>query len=160
MMMRISRKHLAGGICSVFLVILSGCSGGPLGPFPGGRLQGVPASAPADWSGIGESKICEIETNPKDPYSVTVSCTVVDGQMYVNAGGRESPWAANVIADPNVRLRIDGEIYPVRAVRVEDKEEIARFGKVWTSQGFFLRDPTQFSEVWLFRLVPERGLLD
>ena len=154
MMMRISRKYLAGGIFSVFLVISSGCSGGPLGPFPGGRLQGVPASPPADWSGIGESKICEIETKPKDPYSVTVSCTVVDGQMYVNAGGRESPWAANVIADPNVRLRIDGEIYPVQAVRVEDKEEIARFGKIWTSQGFFLRDPTQFSEVWLFRLVP------
>ncbi|MDG1960549.1 MAG: nitroreductase/quinone reductase family protein [Candidatus Binatia bacterium] len=153
-MMRISRKLIVGGMLSVFVGLSSGCAGGPLGPFPGGRLQGVPAVRAADWAGIGESEICEIETNPKEPYSVTVSCTLVDGQMYVNAGGRESPWAANVIADPNVRLRLDGKIYPVRAVRVEDKEEIARFGKVWTSQGFFLRDPTQFSEVWLFRLVP------
>ena len=153
-MTTIARKQIFTVACFLALGLLGGCAGGPLGPFPGGRLQGVPAVPSVDWEGVGEYEICEIETKPLDPYSVTVACTLVDGQMYVNAGGRESPWAANIIADPNVRVRIDGKIYDVRGIRVEDKAEIARFGKVWTSQGFFLRDPTQFSEVWVFRLVP------
>ena len=98
--------------------------------------------------------MCEIETNPSDPYSVTVACTLVGGEMYVNAGGSEKPWAKNIVDDPNVRVRIDGRIHDLRGIRVEDEAEIARFGEVWTSQGWFLRDPTQFEEVWVFRLVP------
>lgn len=31
--------------------------------------------------------------------------------------------------------------------------EIAAFGKAWTDQSMFRRDPTQLDEVWLYRLV-------
>lgn len=134
------------------MVFLVGC-GGPFGMIPGGRMEGTSAQWDQTWSKVGDSGIGEIETNPADPYSVTVAYTVVDGQLYVNAGNSEKRWAKNTVDDPNVRFRIDGEIYDLRAIRVEDPAEIARFGKAWT-QGWFRRDPTQFDEVWIFRLVP------
>lgn len=150
---RIETKRTIGPILVLGLSLLYGC-GGPLGPFPGGVLEGKPARADPTWNGLGDSGICELETNPADPYSVTVACTVIDGQLYVNAGGTEKRWAKNIVDDPNVRLRIDGEIYDLRGIRVQDPAEIARFGKAWTSQSFFRRDPAAYDEVWVFRLVP------
>lgn len=132
---------------------LLGACGGPLGFIPGGRLDGTTVPVDLSWSGLGDSGIAEIETNPGDPYSVTIAYTVVDGQLYVNAGNREKRWAKNTVDYPDVRLRIDGEIYDLRAIRVEDPAEIARFGKAWTS-GWFRRDPTQYEQVWIFRLIP------
>lgn len=134
-------------------MLLVGC-GGPVGVFPGGRMDGPPAPADPGWRGVGDAGIAQIETNPANPYSVTVAYTVLDGQLYVNAGGSEKRWARNVVNDPNVRLRIDGEIHDLRAIRIEDRDEIARFGEAWTGQSWFRRDPTQFDEVWIFRLVP------
>ncbi len=134
------------------LAALGGC-GGPFGFIPGGRLDGAPARWDRTWSNVGESGIAEIETDPGEPYSVTVAYTVVAGQLYVNAGGSEKRWARNTVDHPDVRLRIDGAIYDLRAIRVEDSAEIARFGDAWTGQSWFRRDPTQFEEVWIFRLV-------
>ena len=144
-------NRIAGA--ALALGFLCGC-GGPLGPFPGGMLQGTSASSSANWAEVGEYEICELETNPQAPHSVTVACTIVDGQMYVNAGGSEKPWAKNIRDDPNVRVRIDGQISELRGIRVKDDAEIARFGKAWNSQSWFRRDPTQYKEVWIFRLVP------
>lgn len=134
------------------LALVSACNG-PLGPIPGGRISGSDAAVPAGWTGLGDSGLAEIETNPSDPYSVTIAYTIVDGQLYANAGGKESRWAKNTVENPEVRLKIDGKIYDVRAIRVEDPAEIASFGKAWT-RDLFRRDPTQFDELWLFRLVP------
>lgn len=147
------RKSIRTGAFALALGLFCGC-GGPLGPLPGGMLQGTSAAPSGNWDEVGEYEICELETNPKEPYSVTVACTIVDGQMYVNAGGSEKPWARNIRDDPNVRLRIDGRIYELRGLRVEDEAETARFGAAWTSQSWFRRDPTQFQEAWIFRLTP------
>lgn len=146
-------KTIAGLALVLGLALLYGC-GGPLGPFTGGMLEGTPTQIDPTWSDLGDAGICELETNPKDPHSVTVACTVIDGQVYVNAGGSEKRWAKNIIDDPNVRLRVDGKIYELRGVRVEDPAEIDRFGKAWTSQSYFRRDPTGYDEVFVFRLVP------
>lgn len=134
------------------LALVSACNG-PLGPIPGGRISGTNAAVPAGWAGLGDSGLAEIETNPSDPYSVTIAYTIVDGQLYANAGGKESRWAKNTVDNPDVRLKIDGKIYDMHAIRVEDPAEVARFGKAWT-RDLFRRDPTQFEELWLFRLVP------
>lgn len=115
-------------------------------------MDGKTVPVDRTWHGFGESGIAEIETNPADPYSVTVAYTIVDGELYVNAGGEEKKWAKNSVEDPNVRLRVDGDIYELHAIRVTDPAEIARFGEAWT-RGWFRRDPTQYEEVWVFRLV-------
>ncbi len=80
--------------------------------------------------------------------------TIVDGQLYINAGGTETQWAINIKENPLVRLRMDGVLYDLRAERVSDPAEIAAFAAAWTSQSFFRRDPSELEQIWLYRLVP------
>ena len=127
---------------------------GPLGLLPGGKLHGQTGPVPSSWAFAGESGQMQLETNPDDPYSVNVNYTIVDGRLYVNAGDTETAWVKNIEANPNVRLRLGGTLYELRAERVLDRAEIARFGASWTSQSMFLRDPTQFEEVWIYTLEP------
>lgn len=64
----------------------------------------------------------------------------------------ETQWVQNMEADSNVRLRIDGVVYELRAERVTDPAEIARFGKAWTSQSSLMRDPSELEQAWVYRL--------
>jgi hypothetical protein len=134
----------------VFIVFL-GCNG-PLLVLPGGKLDGSAEPAPVNWSAAGSSGTVQLETNPQDPYSVNVAYTVLDGQLYINAGDTETQWVKNIAVDPKVRLRIKGHLYDLRAVRVTDSAEIARFGHAWTEQSMFRRDPVTLDQVWLYRL--------
>ena len=130
-----------------------GCNG-PFGLMPGGKLAGEERPIPKSWDAVGESGQMQLETNPQEPYSVNVNYTIVDGIMYVNAGDTETAWVKNIAANPAVRLRIDDAIYDMRADRVTDPKEIARFGKVWTAQSMFMRDPSELGEVWVYRMEP------
>lgn len=99
-----------------------GCS--PVGPIPGGKLSGEAAPQPDDWSFSDEFKNIQLETDPDDPYSVTVWCATQQGQLYIAAArGTESRWASNLVDDPRARVRIDGRLYDRRAVQVTDAEE-------------------------------------
>jgi len=135
------------------LLSVLGCND-PFVVFPGGKLDGELRPAPADWSFAETSGTAQLETRTGDPYSVNVAYTVLDGDLYVNAGDTETSWVQNIQADPEVRLRVDGALYDLRAVRVTDPEEIAAFAEAWTSQSWFRRDPTKLEEVWLYRLEP------
>jgi len=143
----VPRRLLALG-----LALLASACNGPFVLLPGGRLEGEPEPAPADWSFAGDAGTVQLETRPEDPYSVNVAYTVIDGRLYVNAGDTETQWVKNLTADPHVRLRMDGALYDLRAQRVTSPAEIARFGEAWTSQSFFRRDPRELDEVWLYTL--------
>jgi hypothetical protein len=134
----------------------AGCSG-PTSLLPGGRLDGDPAPARSDWAFAGEYGTGQLETRPENPYSVNVAFTVLDGQLYINAGGTETQWAINIAENPLVRLRMDGALYDLRAERVTDPAEIEAFAEAWTSQSMFRRDPSGLDEVWLYRLVPRES---
>ena len=137
----------------LLVVATAGCNG-PILLLPGGQLNGDVMPARSDWAFAGETGTVQLETRPEDPYSVNVAFTVIDGQLYINAGGTETQWVKNIGANPLVRLRMDGVLYDQRAERVTDSAEIAAFGAAWTSQSMFRRDPTELDEVWLYRLVP------
>ena len=138
------------------LLTLVGCGGegGPAGLLPGGRLSGEVAEQPGDWSFAGDAGTIQLETNPGEPYSVNLAYTVLDGRIYINAGGTETRWAAHIAEDPRVRLRLDERLYDLRARRVVDTAELERFAEAWTSQSFFRRDPRRYEEVWLYELLP------
>ena len=40
-----------------------------------------------------------------------------------------------------------------RALNVTNEAEIERFGKAWTDQSMFRRDPAELDQVWLYQLV-------
>jgi hypothetical protein len=134
------------------VAVLAACSG-PCVLLPGGALDGETKPVPADWAFAGDFGTMQLETNPAEPYSVNIAYTFVDGVFYINAGDTETQWVKHIAADPRVKARIDGVLYEMRAVRVGDEAEIARFGEAWTDQSMFRRDPAELDEVWLYRLV-------
>jgi len=136
------------------LLLLSALScNGPFALLPGGKLDGETLPIPANWTFAGDYGTVQLETRPEDPYSVNIAYTVMNGRLYINAGDTETQWVQHMTANPLVRLRLEGSLYDLRADRVTDDAEIAEFGKAWTDQSIFRRDPAELDEVWVYRLV-------
>ena len=119
-MIRTSRGVLVG------LVLFSFGCGGPLLVFPGGELSGqVVKTQVGDWSFVEDSFV-DLETRPDDPYSVQLNYIVKDGKLYVDpAEGRN--WLDHIRADPRVRVRFGGKVYPLKAVLVGQPGELEGF---------------------------------
>jgi len=141
-------------VAAALLLAMLACSG-PLGPVAGGRLAGdVVSPPPADWSFTREVMIVQLETRPDDPYSVNVGCIDHGGAVYVgSAEPEDSRWVANLVADPRVRLRVDGRLYALRAVRVTDPAEWAEAGRKLFEKYDLSVEPGH-DPGWLFRLEP------
>jgi hypothetical protein len=145
-------RKLASIRATLLVLAALGCNG-PTGLLPGGKLDGESRAAPSDWAFAGDYGTVQLESRPEDPYSVNVAYTVLDGRLYINAGGTETRWVKNIAANPLVRLRMGGAIYELRAERVSAADEVAAFGKAWIDQSILRRDPTGLDEVWIYRLV-------
>ena len=133
---------------------LSACHG-PIGLMSGGSLDdaGPITPAPTDWSFAGAAGTIQLETNPNAPYSVNLAFTVMNGRLFINAGGTETQWAKHIASDARVRLLMQERIYELRANRVTEHAEIEAFAEAWTGQSFFRRDPRRYDEVWIFDLT-------
>jgi hypothetical protein len=121
---------------------------------PGGELDGTEAAPPDDWAFTREIDTVQLETRPDDPYSVNVWATALGPALYLHAGANRSTWVQHMEADPNVRLRIEGSIYPLRARRVEGQDEFDRFADAYEDK--YGRRPRNedVTEAYLFRLEP------
>ncbi|HJO24752.1 MAG: hypothetical protein GY772_27270 [bacterium] len=135
------------------VLIAFGCNG-PVVLLPGGKLDGETRPVPTDWAFAGDYGTAQLETRPGDPYSVNIVYTIVDGSPFINAGDTETKWVKNIAADSQVRFRLDGVLYDMRAERVENPATIAAFARAWTSQSLFRRNPGGLEALWLYRLVP------
>jgi hypothetical protein len=135
------------------LALLVAACGGPIGPIPGGELDGeVVEEHPSDWSFTDEIETIEVETRPDDPYSVTTWCIADGGSIYVGAsGGKRSRWVRNLLADPRVRLRIAGKLYERKAVRVMDEEVFNTLRAKLVAKYDYEPDPDAETEPMLFR---------
>jgi hypothetical protein len=126
-----------------------------VGPFAGGRLSGELAAEPDDWSFSDDFKNVQVETSPDDPYSVTLWCVTHEGRLYVAASRKESTWAANLLADPRSRVRIDGRLYEQRAVPVTDRAEADKVLEMYVAKyDFDLPSDEEREGAVLFRMEP------
>ncbi len=123
--MRISIRFLVITLSAM----LASC--GPLGPMPGGELNGELAlDTPGDWSFSNAHKTIQLEVRPSDPYSVNLWCVASNGNLYVGAGqGASSAWARALLEDGRARVRIDTTLYAVVAQRVMAPDEIQTYLK-------------------------------
>ena len=136
---------------SACLLILTACDG----PFifaAGGELSGTVTEAPNKWQLDEDSAVAQLETRPEDPYSINFTYVQLEGQFYVYAGDTRTNWVKHIEQNPLVRVRIQDNIYPVRAIRVMSEEELSEFAGVWANLSVFQRNPMNFEEVWLYRL--------
>lgn len=91
----------------------------------GGALKGeeVPGLPKALSEGL---HFVQLETNPREPYSVNLSVTVIDGALFIDAAEKRR-WHDNMRKDPRVRLKVDGLIYRMLANPVKNPELESRF---------------------------------
>ena len=81
--------------------------------------------SPEDWSFVSDTFV-DLETRPDDPYSVELNYVVKDGKLYIDpAEGRR--WLDHIRADPRVRARFGGKVYPLKAVLVGKPGELEGF---------------------------------
>jgi hypothetical protein len=96
---------------------------GPWGPFPGGVLWGETAREQvADWSFVDRVAEVEVQTwlGPL-PWTVTTWALRHEGRLYLPSRNCfEKRWVRNLLANPDVRVRIEGRVHELRAVRDED----------------------------------------
>jgi hypothetical protein len=145
----------------VFVLVLGpGLACGPIGPIPGGALSGPVHSGPVtDWSFANEHETIQLEARPSAPYSVNVWCGEVGGKLYVPTSlilGPDDPnersWVRYVEESPDVRLRIDGTLYELRATRVEG-EELENVRRALLAK--YEEDVDEHSaKAWIFRMEP------
>ena len=110
----------------IMILVLAGCDG-PFFYFAGGAFKGTEGRLTAD-AVPAESGLIQLETRPAEPYSVNLYMVVIDGAVYIDPA-EDRTWYQNLKADPNVRVRFDGDdvIYPARAERVTDPALVAQF---------------------------------
>ncbi len=148
----IDARWIAMSLGLFTLAAALGCNG-PLPFMSGGVLAGEEVPVPPEWSSFESFGVVQLETRPEEPYSVNIAYTLMGGNLYINAGDTETEWVKHMESDPLVRLRMEGAIYPLRSLRVTDRDEIVEFGIIWTSLSVLHRDPAELDEVWIYRLV-------
>ena len=110
-----------------------GC-GAPMGPIPGGTLEGPEAGWPEDWKFTDEIENILLETNPEDPYSVTLWGVAVEEHFYVAGASSDSTWVAHILRQSDVRLAVNDMLYAGRAIRVTDAQELRAVGDAYTAK--------------------------
>jgi hypothetical protein len=136
-----------------FLTLFSLLACDPVVMIPGGRLSGETKSVPADWSFSDEVETVQLETRPAKPYSVNIWGVASGEDFFIASGKAENAWAAHIAEDDRVRLRIDGTIYEMRALRDDSAEGRERFLVAAKAKYDFEPDPEQASDAILFRLI-------
>ena len=117
-------RHASSMVLCWGIFSLAAC-GGPMGPIPGGELEGEELAWPADWSFSDDVENILLETNPSDPYSVTVWGVYVENDVYVVGATAESRWVQNLLTNPRARFSVSGDIYTAWVEQVEDDDSEA-----------------------------------
>jgi hypothetical protein len=148
--MRKVRATLGLNIACLMLV----ACGGPMGPIPGGKLEGAPSEWPEDWAFTDAIENVLLETRPGEPYSVTVWAVSYGNSLYIGAGSGQNRWVQYIADNNAVVLSVNGSIYTATATTVTDRAEIDAVLEVYLKK-YDIDDPSEFTESdsVLFRLT-------
>ncbi|MEM9621275.1 MAG: hypothetical protein AAF993_06470 [Pseudomonadota bacterium] len=147
-------------IMVVLTLTASACSG-PLGPIPGGALNGDPGPAADDWAFAADADHLQLETIDAagKPYSVNVWSGVVDGRLFIPTSlvrGAEQPaergWVQNASANSAVRVRIDELVYPGEIKRVTDPD-LTRQVKAALAAKYASEADERAARAWVFEVT-------
>ncbi len=116
------RNAVVGVFCCT---LLCACSG-PVGPIAGGALEGQPMDWPESWEFTDSVENVLLQTNPQDPYSVTIWCVREGEQLYIAASDDDNQWVVNMMEDPRVILSVEGNLINGRTSIVSNTDEINR----------------------------------
>ena len=95
--------------------------GAPIGPIPGGHLQGTTKDWPVNWTFTDAQEYILLETDPNDPYSVTLWGVSLDDGFYIAAADPNSQWVLNLMRDPAVIVGVSGNLYRGKAAAVNNR---------------------------------------
>ena len=99
---------------------------GPIGPIPGGELNGEIAISEPDWRALlPDGKFIEVQFGDKNGYSVTLDPHVIDEELYTWSRA-PNRWSSLIGEDPRVVIRIDGVLYRAIALKVDNVSLLAR----------------------------------
>ena len=130
--------------------------GGPMGPIPGGSLEGELAPWPEDWLFTDDIENFLLETNPNDPYSVTIWAVADTSALYFVGVSGASKWVQNILADSRVRIAVNDHLYLGRASPVSDPDELGRVRDAYMAKYDLDEQDTDLSreEGVVFRFAP------
>ena len=142
---------LAAVTLAAFLIYFFYC---PCTRIPGGWLLGDEVSEPvADWSFANDVPLCQIQVQSWLPHSVNLNCMSSRGQLFLSCASCDGKvWSTAALANPDARIRMNGNVYPVKLTRVEDPEGL---DEAWNARSAkFDRPPSPRREGWWsFRVV-------
>lgn len=147
-----SRSALLIAAIGIALLSLTGC-GGPFVLLPGGALEGETRPAPRDWAFSDGISTIQLETRPADPYSVNIWAVGLDSALYVHAGANRASWIEHMESDPRVRVQLGDQIYSLRAARVTEASEFARFANAYEIKYGSRPRNENVAEVYVYRLA-------
>ena len=78
----------------------------------------------------------------------------VDGAPHIFAGDNRAAWVENIAGNPNVRLKINEEIFELRAIRVTDAAVFETYAQAWKLKYGNRPRNERVDETYLFRLTP------
>jgi hypothetical protein len=124
-----------GAIAVPVLAVLGGAAlfggVGPIAAIPGGALWGERREPARDWSFTDAIAEIQVQTHVGPlPWAVTTWVLSSDGELFIAAGECDRVWTHRVMADPEIRLRIDGVVYEMRVRRETDPQVSARLAPV------------------------------
>ncbi len=135
-------------ICS--LLLLAACE--PIGPLPGRALSGEVVPAPEDWDEVDDAEVVQIEM--VGPYSVNIWGVAAGDAYYIAAGqGDETRWVNRIRRSDEVRLRVEEDVYELRAIEVTDQAELQVVGEAYADK-YDLEAEEDFPDVIVYRLEP------
>ena len=117
-------RRRSRALATVGALSLASACGGPVGPFAGGELSGDVSEPPAQWGSVPDA--IQLEVRPGQPYSVNLWSVALGRNLYIATGREDSAWRDHLDVDNNVRVRVDGKVYELQVVAVDDHEERQR----------------------------------